>query len=181
MTTIYSIGHSNRTLDELLALLLAHGIQTVVDVRAHPASSRYPQFSEASLRADLEHNDMVYHLAGRQLGGRRTPGADSRHIALQDDALRGYADHMDSNAFQKAATQLISLATRAPTAMLCAERDPDRCHRSLIADYLTLKGVRVIHLLSAGEEHEHQLSPLARRESAQLIYDRNASGSLPLG
>lgn len=178
-TTLYSVGHGNRDLDELLAMLQAAGIGALVDVRAQPHSSRHPQFSGEALRGALEQAGLVYHWAGRQLGGRRPPQPGSRHQALAED-LRGYADYMDGAGFRQAARQLQRMATQAPTAMLCAERDPYRCHRRLIADYLTLQGVCVVHLLAPGEQVEHQLSPEARRESAELVYDRqaNAQGSL---
>ena len=92
--------------------------------------------------------------------------------------MRGYADYMDTEDFQQAAAQLINLAARAPTALLCAERLAEHCHRSLLADYLVLKGVQVIHLVSNEESHEHNLSSTARLESIRLIYDRNTSGTL---
>jgi uncharacterized protein (DUF488 family) len=151
--------------------LRAAGIQALIDVRAQPHSSRNPQFSADVLRAALEEEGMQYHWAGRQLGGRRPPQPVSRHAALPED-LRGYADYMDSAAFRQAAWQLQRMAARVPMAILCAEQEPAHCHRRLIADYLTLQGIRVIHLLAAGDCREHGLSPEARHESAQLIYDR---------
>lgn len=99
------------------------------------------------------------------------------HLAL-DEGLRGFADHMDTDAFQKGAAQLQHLAARGVCAMLCAERDPTHCHRSLIADYLTLQGLGVVHLIAPGESREHVLSPAARRESAALVYDRRLADSL---
>jgi len=179
-TTLYTIGHSDRSLEDLLDLLRGVGIETLVDVRAEPRSRRHPQFSADALRAGLAGAGITYHWAGPQLGGRRTPRPDSPHVALTQDGMRGYADHMDSDAFQVAAAQLISLAVRTPLAILCAERLPEHCHRGLIADYLTLQGVQVMHIIGPGEVREHHLSPSARRESAQLIYDRNTSGSLEL-
>lgn len=181
MTTLYTVGHSQRALDDLLGLLRAAGIATLVDVRRRPQSMRYPHFDENSLRATAAAAGMQYHWAGRQLGGQRAPQAASPHRALRDEGLRGYADYMDQDAFAKAAAQLVGLAQRAPTVILCAERDPLRCHRSLIADYLTLQGVEVIHLLDAGIAQPHVLRPEARRESARLVYDRQTSGELPLG
>lgn len=177
---LYTIGHSNRTLPALVDLLHAAGIHTVVDVRSHPHTARLPQFRGDALRAGLEQAGMVYHWAGRQLGGRRAPRASSRHVALHDEGLRGYADFMDTEEFKRGAAQLLRLAGKDPTAMLCAERLPEHCHRSLISDYLVLQGVHVVHLLDPGESREHQLRPEARRESAQLIYDRHATGSLDL-
>ena len=171
--TLYTVGHSNRSLDELLNLLLNADIGVLVDIRARPQSRRFPHFSGDMLRAAAEQAGLAYHWAGRQLGGLR----ESAHAALAD-GLRGFADYMDTAEFQMAAAQLARLAARAPTAILCAERMPEECHRSLIADYLTLRGMRVIHLVDEGEMREHRLRPEARRESAQLIYDRHVTGRL---
>ena len=173
--TLYSVGHGSRTLETLLALLREPGIRALVDVRAQPHSSRNPQFSGGALREALAAEGVVYHWAGRQLGGRRTPLSDSRHRVLTED-LRGYADYMDSTAFRQAALQLHRMAAQGPTGILCAEQEPGHCHRRLIADYLSLQGVRVLHLIAAGECREHGLSPEARRESAELIYDRSPGG-----
>lgn len=177
---LYTVGHSNRSLEDLLAVLRAAEIATLVDVRQHPQSQRHPQFDADSLREALAHRGITYHWAGRQLGGHRTPHPDSQHSALREAGLRAYADYMGSDAFKRGIAQLLGLAGRAPTAILCAERDPLHCHRSLIADYLTLQGADVVHLLEPGQSHHHQLRPEARRESQQLIYDRFATAELPL-
>jgi uncharacterized protein (DUF488 family) len=179
MTTVFTLGHSDRSLEQVMDLLRGAGINTLVDVRAQPHSRRHPQFEESSLRSAAEAAGMTYHWAGRQLGGRRPLAPTSRHKALEE-GLRGYADYMETQAFQRAAAQLIGLAGRGATAILCAEREPERCHRSLIADYLILQGIAVVHLMSAGESREHQLRPEARRESAELVYDRQVTGSLEL-
>jgi uncharacterized protein (DUF488 family) len=177
---LYTVGHSNRLLEDLVAIVRAAGIMTLVDVRQHPQSQRHPQFGEDSLRAALAASGIEYHWAGRQLGGHRQPQPESRHRALQTEGMRAYADYMDTDAFKRGAAQLMGLARRAPTAILCAERDPLHCHRSLIADYLILQGVDVVHLLEQAESQPHQLRPEARRESQQLVYDRFATAELPL-
>ena len=178
--TLFTIGHSDHPITDFLALLGEVHVSTVVDVRAWPRSQRYPHFDTERLREALEGEGMVYHWAGRQLGGKRDPLPNSHHTALIDDGLRGFADHMDSDAFQRAATQLIALAGRGSVAVMCAERDPARCHRSLLADYLTLKGVQVVHLLALGERQDHLLSAALRRETDRPVYDRHVSGSLDL-
>lgn len=155
-------------------------VATLVDVRAQPHSARNPQFNEEKLRESCNQANLVYHWAGRHLGGKRALRFDSPHIAL-DEARRGFADHMDTEIFKKAISQFLSLATRAPTAMLCAEREPEHCHRSLIADYLVLQGLQVVHLIQPGKSREHMLSAQARRESARLIYDRHVTAALDLG
>ena len=175
--TLYTLGHGDRSMDEFVRLLTGQAIRTLVDVRAHPHSSRFPHFSMDALRKTMEELEIVYHWAGRQLGGRRSARPDSPHRAL-DEGLRGYADYMETEYFQKSATQLVKLAARSPTAILCAEGSPQRCHRRLIADYLVLRGMEIIHLIAVGDARVHQLSPEARRESAQLIYDRHRSAEL---
>ncbi len=178
-TTLYTIGHGNRSMDEFAPLLTAQAVETLIDIRAQPHSSRYPHFSEEALREAMDQLGIVYHWAGRQLGGRRPTRPDSRHQALEE-GLRGYADYMETEFFARSATQLTALASKSPAAILCAERSPERCHRRLIADYLTLRAVEVIHLIDSGEARTHQLSPEARRESAELIYDRHATAQLDL-
>ena len=179
-TLIYTVGHSNRSAEALMALLGEAGVEVLVDIRAQPRSRRQPQFDSDALRLAAEQAGMVYHWAGRQLGGHRSARTDSPHRALAEDGLRGYADHMDSETFQGGAAQLIRLAGQSPTAVLSAERSPDECHRSLLADYLTLGNAQVVHLIDTGVRREHMLRSEVRRESAQLIYDRQCSGDLDL-
>jgi uncharacterized protein (DUF488 family) len=180
MTTLYTVGHSNRPLESFVGILQAAGVDTLVDVRQQPQSARHPQFGEELLRDALDRVDIQYHWAGRPLGGHRPARPNSPHRALSDSGLRGYADYMDGDAFKKGVVQLLTLASRSPTAIMCAEREPLHCHRSLIADYLTLTGVEVIHLLDVGQSGCHQLRPEVRRESQTLIYDRFATAELPL-
>lgn len=177
--TLFTIGHGNRRLDEFFSVLTERTIQSLVDVRAQPFSRRFPHFATDALRESAEDLGIVYHWAGRRLGGRRSTEPDSPHHALER-GLRGYADYMETDRFQESATQLARLATKSTTAILCAERSPERCHRRLIADYLTLRGVEVVHLMDRGDARIHQLSVEARRESAQLIYDRHVSAELDL-
>lgn len=176
--TLHTLGHSDRTLNEFLGLLNSAGIHTIVDVRLQPYSSRHPHFSQDSLREALTSAGFEYHWAGRQLGGHRTALPASPHVALVEDGMRGYADYMGSEPFKKGAAQLLQLARRSATAILCAEREPLKCHRSLIADYLTLQGVTVLHLIDAPPAQVHLLRSEARRESAELIYDRGVTATL---
>lgn len=178
-STLYTVGHGTRQIGELIALLKEAGVDTLVDVRAQPRSRHNPQFNDDALRLACDKAGITYHWAGRQLGGLRVPRPDSPHVAL-DEGLRGFADHMDTDAFQKGASQLQHLASRGACAMLCAEHDPAHCHRSLIADYLVLQGMRVVHLVEPGETREHVFSSEARRESAALVYDRQATRPLGL-
>jgi uncharacterized protein (DUF488 family) len=177
--TIFTVGHGNRAITELIGILQSAGIATLVDIRATPHSTRFPQYEQEALRAAIAAAGMVYHWAGRQLGGRRAPAETSRHSALEDPTERGFADHMDGGDFRQGAAQLTRLAGRAPVAILCAEKNPQHCHRSLIADYLTLQGVRVVHLLDPGISSDHLLNARVRRESADLVYDRYVTDPLP--
>jgi len=177
--TLYTIGHGNRSSDELVSLLTAAAIRTLVDIRAYPTSKHNPQFNEPAVREAMEHAGIIYHWAGKQLGGKRPSAPDSPHIALAE-GLRGFADYMQTSEFRRAASQLVNLASKAATAVLCAEQDPQHCHRSLLADYLVLQGHKVVHIIAQDDVQEHELSVCARRESAALIYDRNVTGELPL-
>ena len=158
-------------------MLKQNNIATLVDVRALPQSKHNPQFNEDSLRMACETDGIIYHWAGRQLGGMREAQADSPNIALEG-SMRGYADYMQTAEFEQAVSQLLDLAGRGNMAIMCAERDPMQCHRSLISDYLLLQGAEVMHLINADTLQPHVLRPEARRESAALIYDRNATGKL---
>jgi len=169
--TVYTVGHGDRSLDELVALLRDSGIDTLVDVRSHPHSRRFPQFDEASLRTALEAAGIAYDWAGQELGGLREAAGDSPHEALPE-GLRGFADLMAKPAFEHAMSRLVELAGKGRLALMCAERDPLRCHRSLIADWLLVAGYPVVHLIEPGVQQPHQLRPEARREAAGLVYDR---------
>lgn len=170
--TLYTVGHSNRSLEELLSLLGRADVRQLVDVRAHPSSQHFPHFSGDALRDALQEAGIAYHWAGRHLGGHRQGRAQSVHTALSDASSRAYADHMETEVFARAAGQLINLARRGTLATLCAEKHPRDCHRALIADYLTLQGHRVLHLINEDVTEEHLLDARARRESGRLIYDR---------
>ncbi len=174
-TTIYTLGHANHSFEELVSMLQLVGVMTLVDVRQYPQSVRHPHFGQDNLRVSMDGMGIEYHWAGRQLGGHRQARANSLHTALVDEGLRGYADYMDGEAFKKGVAQLLNLANRASTAMLCAEAEPLQCHRSLIADFLTLQGIEVIHLLAPGQQRQHSLRAEVRRESQQLVYDRFAT------
>ncbi len=176
---IYTIGHSNRDIDEFVGLLGSAGVRTLVDVRAYPTSRRYPQFDNNSLRLALADADIIYHWAGRHLGGFRQNRPGSRHVSLTG-SLRAYADHMETPEFQRAADQLVRLANEACTTIMCAEKQPAHCHRSLIADYLSFRGTQIRHLVDIDETLDHRLSRLVRCEGEHLIYDCLLQGELEL-
>jgi uncharacterized protein (DUF488 family) len=166
--TVYSIGHSTRPLDEFLGLLRAHGVTYVVDTRTVPRSRRNPQYNREALPDALRPAGIGYaHVPG--LGGLRRPRRDSVNTAWRNAGFRGYADHMQTPEFAESLEALIALAARAPVAVMCAEAVPWRCHRSLIADALTVRQVLVEHILDGGR-HPHRLTPWARVDGVRLTY-----------
>lgn len=179
MATLYSIGHGARDLDGFLALLKAAGIARLVDVRAVPRSRRHPHFGYGPLGARLDAEGLAYAWCGRALGGLRRAGDANRHGGLAEPAFRAYAEHMEGAVFRAAAEALVESAEATRVCMMCAEREPAQCHRSLIADWLLAHGHRVRHLLDGGVVREHRLHPAARREGDVLHYaGGGAQGSL---
>lgn len=164
---IYTIGHSTRSAEELVMLLREHGVTRLADVRRYPGSRRHPQFSRESLEATLPHHAIAY-LHFEDLGGRRRPAKGSSNAAWENEQFRGYADYMATPEFHAAVDRL--LATDDPTAVMCAEAVPWRCHRNLLADELVRRGVEVIHILAAGSAQPHALNPMARIERDRVIY-----------
>lgn len=175
---IYTLGHSDRSIEEFLSLLKKYDIRTLVDIRAYPHSTRYPHFSEDFLKETISHNGIDYHWAGRQLGGMRKPARSDSHSALDRDSFRGFAEYMETRAFQNAVARLRELALNSPTAIMCAEKQALNCHRSLISDYLVFRNIEVEHIIDETSTIIHSLNELARTNSSMLVYDRNTSGSL---
>jgi len=166
---IYTIGHSTRSLDELVHLLAASGVQRLADIRRYPGSRRYPHFSRDALAAALPQRGIAYvHMP--ELGGRRTPSKDSPNDALKNAQFRGYADYMGTTEFADAIERLLSMD--GPTAIMCAEAVPWRCHRSFVADELTRRGVEVVHIVGPNDRRKHEMNPLATEEQGRLVYAR---------
>jgi len=159
--TVYTVGHSTRTLDEFLDLLVQHGIAGIADVRRYPASRRHPHFAREALSRALAERGIAYDWLP-ELGGRRSSRADSPHVAWRNAAFRAYADHMDGDEFRLGLDRLLSLATARSTAVLCAEAVPWRCHRQLFADALVARGIAVLHVTGAGAPSPHRLTSFAR-------------------
>ena len=167
--TVWTIGHSTRTLDELLALLSVHAIEAVADVRRYPGSRRWPHFAMKPLEAALEDHGLLY-MWFPELGGRRTPRPDSPNTAWRSTAFRGYADYMATDAFADGLDRLVNLASGLRTAILCAESLWWRCHRGLIADVLRWLAFEVIHILGPGSTAIHPYTPAARIVGGRLSY-----------
>lgn len=165
-----TLGHSTRSLEELIQVLRAHRVEQVADVRRFPASRRHPHFARAVLERELPATGIAYCWL-EDLGGMRRGAPGSPHTAWPEAAFAAYADHMDTPRFQRAAGRLLELADLRLTAILCAEALPERCHRRLIADWLLVRGRQVTHLLSPTETRVHALPDFARVEGERLIYD----------
>ena len=166
---VWTIGHSTRSLEELVALLQAHGVRSLVDVRRFPRSRRHPQFDRVALAGDLPAAGIAYaHAPG--LGGFRRAAPDSRNTGLHNASFRGYADYMQGAQFAEHLAALIAAAAEAPTTIMCAESLPWRCHRSLIADALVARGVEVRHIMSAISAPVHTLSEAARVAEGRVTY-----------
>lgn len=167
---LFTIGHSNRPVEALLAMLREAGVRRLVDVRAVPKSRRWPQYDGAALKRSLAEQGVEYFWQGEALGGFRKPAPASPNLAL-DGAFQGFADHMATPAFAAAIDELLAAAARTPTAIMCAEKLPAECHRSLITDYVLARGVAVVHLVAPGERAAARLDPVARAVPGGLVYD----------
>lgn len=178
--TIWTIGHSTRTIEELIGPLQAHGLELVADVRSFPTSARHPQFNRDHLAAALPRAGLSYRWLGKKLGGyRKKSRADSPHSALRSPGFRHYADYMETEEFLEGIRELLELAEEKRVACLCAERLWWRCHRSLISDYLTaVCGAEVIHIHDEKKTEPHRLHSVARLAEGRLVYDVGESGKL---
>jgi uncharacterized protein (DUF488 family) len=170
MATHFTIGHSTRSLDELIDALQAHSIETLVDIRSFPMSRRLPHFNRESLEKALPSAGIKY-VWMKDLGGRRKKSLeDSPNVALRNESFRNYADYMLSPEFERAITDLIKLGEQSRTAYMCAERVYFRCHRMLVSDWLVARGHEVLHIDDAKPAKAHKLMSEARLVDGQLIY-----------
>lgn len=166
---VYTIGHSTRPLSQFIDMLAANEITCVLDVRTVPRSRRNPQYNQETLPAALEAANIVYrHLPG--LGGLRRACKDSINGGWRNVSFRGYADHMQTPEFADNIGTVAALATAERCALMCAEAVPWRCHRSLIADALVLRGLPVEHIMSIRERKTHVVTPWARTDGLEIIY-----------
>ena len=169
MKTIFTIGHSTHPMETFLALLQAHSREVLVDVRTVPRSRHNPQFETDALRTSLHGAGIDYiHMAA--LGGLRRPRKDSPNNGWRNESFRGYADYMQTGAFQTALNELQELAQQHITAIMCAEAVPWRCHRSLISDALTTLGWQVLHITSNKTAKPHELTPFLKVHNGKLMY-----------
>jgi uncharacterized protein (DUF488 family) len=170
VATLYTIGHSTRSLEELVSALKAHGIETLVDIRAFPMSRRLPHFNREALERSLPERDVRY-IWIKALGGyRKTTRKDSPHTALRNASFRNYADYTLTLEFEQAATELLQIASGSRTAYMCAERVYFRCHRMIVSDWLVAHGHEVLHIDAEGPASPHKLLAEARLIDGQVIY-----------
>jgi uncharacterized protein (DUF488 family) len=170
VATLYTIGHSTRPLDEFIAVLQAHSIQTLVDIRSFPMSRRLPHFNRESLEKTLPDAGIRY-LWHKELGGRRKKlRDDSPNIALRNDSFRNYADYMLTEEFHHGILEMLKLAGQSRTAYMCAERVYFRCHRMLVSDWLVAHSHEVFHIDGTGPVKAHDLMAEARLMNGQVIY-----------
>ena len=166
---ILTVDHSNRSLPDFIALLQAHGVTQLIDVRTVPRSRHHPQFNQDTLPAALQAVGIGYvHQPG--LGGLRHPRPDSRNTGWRNASFRGFADYMQTPAFAAALDTLLQQADSPRVAVMCAEAVPWRCRRSLIADALSVRGIPVEHRLSVTQRHAPRLTPWAQVDGLRLSY-----------
>ena len=166
---VLTVGHSTKTLKQLVALLLAHGVKQLIDVRTIPRSRHNPQFNQDRLRRSLQKAGIRYrHMA--ELGGLRHARRDSTNTAWRNLSFRGFADYMQTPEFEEALDQLTHWAQKRRTVIMCAEAVPWRCHRSLIADALAVRGWVVRHIMTRSKAERHRLTPFAVVEHDRITY-----------
>ncbi|MFO7446074.1 MAG: DUF488 domain-containing protein [Ignavibacteriaceae bacterium] len=169
---IWTIGHSTRSIEEFLELLVNNKIELLVDVRSFPGSKRFPHFNKENLKSALAENNIEYiHL--EQLGGRRKVNPDSKNTAWRNKAFRGYADYMETDEFKEGMKNLTDPALNKRTAYMCSEAVWWRCHRSLISDYLKVNGWKVLHILTVNKTDEHPYTQPAKVLQGELFYNGN--------
>ena len=178
LPVIFTVGHSTRTLVELAKILRAHGVERLVDVRTVPRSRHNPQFNRETLSKDLHNRHFSYRYM-KTLGGFRHALGDSINTGWRNASFRGFADYMQTPAFGEALEKLLKLAEQKPTAIMCAEAVPWRCHRSLIADALTVRGYEVRDIMSVTSAKPHVLMAMARIRGQQVTYPVDLKPSSP--
>lgn len=167
--TVLTVGHSTRSIEDFAALLQANSVTLVADVRTIPRSTHNPQFNKESLPESLREYGIAYiHLP--DLGGLRHTVRDSVNMGWRNTSFRGFADYMQTPEFEKGLDELISLADKNRVAIMCAEAVPWRCHRSLVADALTVRGVHVEDIMSPGKTQDHKMTGFAKVKGTEVTY-----------
>lgn len=167
--TVFAIGHSTRTIESFISILLAHSVTILVDIRAIPKSRHNPQFNADALAKALKAVGIGY-LHEKGLGGLRHPLKDSPNVGWRNASFRGYADYMQTDEFERALGNLLKTAKSGRVAIMCAEGNPYRCHRSLVADALLAKGVKIMHISSREAGRPHRMTSFAEILNGRVLY-----------
>jgi uncharacterized protein (DUF488 family) len=176
--TIWTVGHSTRDSEDFIAILKRRSIASVIDIRTIPRSRKNPQFNLEAIGEKLEDHGITYrHFP--ELGGLRRSKPDSINLGIVNDSFRGFADYMQTSEFDMAIHRLIKSSKQGRSALMCAETLPWRCHRSLISDALTVRGVHVRHIIGSGKDLEHKLSWYAHVEGVVVSYPSRIAHSGP--
>jgi uncharacterized protein (DUF488 family) len=166
---VFTIGHSNRTIEDFIGLLRSNGVQRVIDIRTIPKSRHNPQFNEDAFASALRARKISYvHM--KKLGGLRHALVDSVNLGWYNASFRGFADYMQTEEFEEGLDRAMELAESKPSALMCAEAVPWRCHRSLVADALVVRGIPVMDIISKSPPREHTLTPFARVRGMKITY-----------
>lgn len=168
-TLVCTIGHSNRPIEEFIALLRQNGVECLLDVRTVPKSRHNPQFGQDQLPVSLAAAGIAYRqMPG--LGGLRRPQKESPNSGWRNTSFRGYADYMQTDEFRENVEAVIALSATTRCALMCAESVPWRCHRSLVADALLVRGIRAEHIINPGKRRPHTLTKFARVDGTRILY-----------
>ena len=167
--TIYTVGHSTPTIEVFLSMLESFDIKTIVDIRRFPGSRKFPQFNQDNLKIALE-EDGIQYISMLELGGRRKPNNDSKNTIWKNESFRGYADYMETAAFENAVLKLEEIATKYTTAYMCSEALWYRCHRAMVSDYLKAKGWNVLHIMNIAKVQQHKYTEPARIVDGKIYY-----------
>jgi uncharacterized protein (DUF488 family) len=177
---LFTVGHSTRSLDELVQMCEAQGVRALVDVRRFPGSRRSPHFARQALQESLPARGIDYHWLPA-LGGRRRREKGAAPSAWRVEAFAAYAEYMRGAEFRAGVDALVTLAASRPTAIMCAEASPYRCHRRLISDWAELHGIEVVHLIDAQRSERHHVTAFALRAGDDVVYEAGPQLTLPLG
>jgi uncharacterized protein (DUF488 family) len=177
---VFTIGHSTHPIGEFIGLLQSNGVKQLIDIRTIPKSRHNPQFNSDALEASLRRAKIRYvHM--KDLGGLRHAKKDSINFGWRNASFRGYADYMQTPEFAAALDHAIELAQERPTALMCAEAVPWRCHRSLVSDALLIRGIGVFEIITDAEPKEHKLTPFARVRGTRITYPADQGSLLDRG
>lgn len=176
-TPVYTIGHSTHPIEKFIDMLRARDIATLIDIRTIPRSRHNPQYAQEAIAKALQSSGIAYRYM-KELGGLRRARKDSPNTGWRNASFRGYADYMQTDAFRQAVDELVSLSEKSRVAIMCAEAVPWRCHRSLVGDALTVRGIPVLDIMSEHKSVPHQLTKFAQVRGEEILYPKEGTGDL---